>query len=162
MSWRNFSIKEVYDWALSLGKHNWNAHKCEKNYTCEFCEIIFLKSSQLNIHIIQKHTVGNYECNICGKRFLMPSALKFHFNSVHEGRKDYKGLIIYFFEIDQSLNWALHSRISTRDQLNEKIPFIYKWRSTFNEINDWVPSVLNVRRDFLLWNTWRLILTVFI
>ena len=121
-----------------------------------------MKSSQLNIHMLQKHTEGNHECNICGKRFLMPSALKFHFNSVHEGRKDYKGLIIYFFEIDQSLNWALHSRILTRDQLNAKIPFIYKWRSTFNEINDWAPSVLNVRRDFLLWNTWRLILTVYI
>ena len=111
MSWRKYSIKEVYDWALSLGKHKWNAHKCEKNYTCEFCGIIFLKSSQLNIHIIHKHTEGNHECNICGRRFLMPSALKLHFNSVHEGRKDYKGLIIYFFEIDQSLNWALPSKI---------------------------------------------------
>ena len=90
MSYQRSAFNEVNDWALSLGKHKWNAHKCEKNHACDYCGDYFLKSSQLNFHILQKHTEGNHECNTCEKRFLVPSLLKIHIESVHEGRRDHK------------------------------------------------------------------------
>ena len=61
-------------------------HKGIKNYKCDLCPKLFLRRSNLKLHIKRHKGIKNYTCATCGRAFVEPAGARLCKHSGIEGK----------------------------------------------------------------------------